>query len=140
MNGQRRRVCARLHLQADNGDKVSLVVIEEKSYFTFIPKIPHQDAREVLGFKEANLHIEKKRYNLRCKQRHVESHRKFKENSLPFTLLRTQIAQNTTMSGNRKPYGKKYMEQRTTFLIDEKGRRARRYRKVKPKNTHNCSF
>ena len=66
----------------------------------------------------------------------VESHRKFKAKfELPFPLLADEdhkIAEAYGAWGEKSMYGKKYMGIiRSTFLIDEKGKIAEVYEKVK---------
>lgn len=68
----------------------------------------------------------------------VESHKKFKkENNLPFILLSDPEAKVLKKYGVWKKktlYGKAFRGvERTTFLIDEKGRIKKIYRNVKPK-------
>ncbi len=128
-------------LQADNGDKVSLSSYRGKKVILyFYPKDSTSGCTaEALGFKEANLHIEKQNaIILGVSKDSVESHRKFKEkNSLPFTLLSDpdiEVQKQYDVWKQKTLYGKKYMgTERTTFLIDEKGIVKKVYRKVKPK-------
>jgi len=128
-------------LQADNGDKVSLSSYRGKKVILyFYPKDSTSGCTaEELGFKEANLHIEKQNaIILGVSKDSVESHRKFKEkNSLPFTLLSDpdiEVQKRYDVWKQKTLYGKKYMgTERTTFLIDEKGIVKKVYRKVKPK-------
>ena len=67
----------------------------------------------------------------------VKSHVKFKKKyGLPFTLLadtEKEAAQAYGVWKEKSMYGRKYMGvERTTFLIDAKGRVARVFEKVKP--------
>ena len=62
---------------------------------------------------------------------------KFKQkHELPFTLLcdtDNEVAQTYGVWKEKSMYGKKYMGiERTTFLIDKKGKIAKIFRKVKP--------
>lgn len=68
----------------------------------------------------------------------VKSHDKFKEKfCLPFILASdedTSVCQAYDVWGEKSMYGKKYMGiERTTFLIDAKGKIAHIWNKVKPK-------
>ena len=68
----------------------------------------------------------------------VESHKKFKKaHDLPFTLLSDPEAKVIDLYGiwkKRNMYGRTFMgTERTTFLIDEEGKIAKIYNKVKPK-------
>ena len=68
----------------------------------------------------------------------VESHKKFKKtHELPFTLLSDPEAKVIDLYGiwkKRNMYGRTFMgTERTTFLIDEDGKIAKIYNKVKPK-------
>ena len=68
----------------------------------------------------------------------VEAHQKFKRKfSLPFPLLADRdhaIADRYGVWGEKSMYGRKYQGvHRTTFVIDEQGRIARVFEKVKPK-------
>lgn len=67
----------------------------------------------------------------------VKSHVKFrKKYALPFTLLadtEKEVAQAYGVWKEKSMYGRKYMGvERTTFLIDAKGKVARVFEKVKP--------
>ncbi len=67
----------------------------------------------------------------------VRSHKKFEEKyGLPFPLLADEghaIAEKYGVWGEKSMYGKKYMGvDRATFVIDEKGRIAKIFPKVKP--------
>ena len=67
----------------------------------------------------------------------VKSHVKFKKKyGLPFTLLadtEKEVAQAYGVWKEKSMYGRKYMGvERTTFLIDAKGKVARVFEKVKP--------
>jgi peroxiredoxin Q/BCP len=66
-----------------------------------------------------------------------ESHRKFKKkHQLPFTLIADEdhaVAERYGVWGEKMNYGRKYWGVlRTTFIIDEHGRVARVFEKVKP--------
>jgi peroxiredoxin Q/BCP len=68
----------------------------------------------------------------------VASHKKFKAKyTLPFPLLADEdhaVAEAYGAWGQKSMYGRKYMGiLRSTFLIDEEGRIARVFEKVKPK-------
>jgi len=68
----------------------------------------------------------------------VKSHGKFKHKyALPFPLLADQdhaVAEAYGAWGEKSMYGRKYLGVlRTTFIIDEQGRVARVFEKVKPK-------
>ena len=67
----------------------------------------------------------------------VKSHQKFRDKyNLPFPLLADEdhaVAEAYGVWGEKSMYGRKYMGiLRTTFIIDEKGRIARVFEKVKP--------
>ena len=67
----------------------------------------------------------------------VKSHKKFEENnSLPFTLLSdedTKVIQAYDVWVEKSMYGRKYMGiERSTYLIDEKGKIIKTFQKVKP--------
>ena len=67
----------------------------------------------------------------------AKSHKKFAEKfSLPFTLLadpEKEIVQDYGVWGEKSMYGRKYMgTNRVTYLIDEKGKIAAVWPKVKP--------
>ncbi len=67
-----------------------------------------------------------------------DTHRKFKQKySLPFTLLSDETTEILNAYGvwkEKSMYGKKYMGiERTTFLIDEKGKILEIFKKVKVK-------
>jgi peroxiredoxin Q/BCP len=66
-----------------------------------------------------------------------EEQTKFRQkNDLPFTLLCDEdhsVAESYGVWKEKSMYGKKYMGiERTTFLIDEEGKVAQIFRKVKP--------
>jgi peroxiredoxin Q/BCP len=68
----------------------------------------------------------------------VKSHGKFKEKyELPFPLLADEdhaVAEAYGVWGEKSMYGRKYFGiLRTTFIIDEAGRVAKVFEKVKPK-------
>jgi peroxiredoxin Q/BCP len=68
----------------------------------------------------------------------VRSHEKFKAKlNLPFPLLADEdhhVAEKYGVWGEKSMYGRKYLGiRRTTFLIDEAGRIAKVFEKVKPK-------
>ncbi|HET7604029.1 MAG TPA: thioredoxin-dependent thiol peroxidase [Gemmatimonadales bacterium] len=67
----------------------------------------------------------------------IKSHQKFRDKfNLPFPLLADEdhsVAEAYGVWGEKSMYGRKYMGiLRTTFIIDEKGRIARVFEKVKP--------
>jgi peroxiredoxin Q/BCP len=67
----------------------------------------------------------------------IASHQKFKrKHELPFTLLADEdhaVAEAYGVWGEKKMYGRKYHGiLRTTFILDERGRVARVFNKVKP--------
>ncbi|HET9602897.1 MAG TPA: thioredoxin-dependent thiol peroxidase [Gemmatimonadales bacterium] len=67
----------------------------------------------------------------------IKSHKKFRDKfNLPFPLLADEdhaVAEAYGVWGEKSMYGRKYHGiLRTTFLIDEKGRVARVFEKVKP--------
>ncbi|MBP3868964.1 MAG: redoxin domain-containing protein, partial [Solobacterium sp.] len=66
----------------------------------------------------------------------VASHKKFEEkHSLPFTLLSdesTEVLQKYDVWKEKQMYGRTYMGiERSTYLIDEKGKIIKAYQKVK---------
>lgn len=88
-------------------------------------------ARDYKKFKNADIEI------IGISPDDVESHKKFGEKmEVPFILLadtETEIAKKFGVWGKKQFMGREYMGvNRTTFLIDEKGKIIRVFEKVKP--------
>jgi len=96
--------------------------------------------KEAVGFKEALPEIEKRNaVVLGVSKDSQESHRKFAEKyELPFILLSDpdlKVIQKYGVWVEKSMYGRKYMGvERSTFIIDEKGKIKKIFRKVKVKN------
>ncbi len=135
-------------LQTDNGRPISLSDYRgKKVVLYFYPKDETPGCTtEALGFKEAVAEFEKEgAVILGVSKDTVESHRKFKENhNLPFTLLsdpEAEVLKLYDVWKQKSLYGRTYMgTERTTFVIDENGKVAKVYRKVKPKGHAQMCF
>jgi peroxiredoxin Q/BCP len=121
------------------GNKVALKdFLGKKVVLYFYPKDNTSGCtKEALAFKEALPEIEKRNaVVLGVSKDSQESHVKFaKKYELPFTLLsdeKLKVIQKYGVWVEKSMYGKKYMGvQRSTFIIDEKGKVKKIFRKVK---------
>jgi peroxiredoxin Q/BCP len=117
-------------LFADNGKEVSLKKLKgHKVVLYFYPKDNTSGCtKEACDFKDNIKVFEKKEtVVIGVSKDSVESHKKFKSKfELPFTLLSDESAAIIEEYGvwkQKSMYGRKYMGiERTTFLIDEKGK------------------
>jgi len=124
------------------GNKVSLKdFLGKKVVLYFYPKDNTSGCtKEAVGFKEALPEIEKRNaVVLGVSKDSQESHRKFAEKyELPFVLLSDpdlKVIQKYGVWVEKSMYGRKYMGvERSTFIIDEKGKIKKIFRKVKVKN------
>lgn len=93
--------------------------------------------KEACGFRDHYPDItEKGAVVLGISKDNVASHKKFEEkHSLPFTLLSdesTEVLQKYDVWKEKQMYGRTYMGiERSTYLIDEKGKIIKAYQKVK---------
>lgn len=93
--------------------------------------------KEACGFRDRYPDItEKGAVVLGISKDNVASHKKFEEkHSLPFTLLSdesTEVLQKYDVWKEKQMYGRTYMGiERSTYLIDEKGKIIKAYQKVK---------
>ncbi len=121
------------------GNKVALKdFLGKKVVLYFYPKDNTSGCtKEALAFKEALPEIEKRNaVVLGVSKDSQESHVKFaKKYELPFTLLsdeKLKVIQKYGVWVEKSMYGKKYMGvERSTFIIDEKGKVKKIFRKVK---------
>ncbi|MBR3347064.1 MAG: thioredoxin-dependent thiol peroxidase, partial [Solobacterium sp.] len=92
--------------------------------------------KEACGFRDRYPDItEKGAVVLGISKDNVASHKKFEEkHSLPFTLLSdesTEVLQKYDVWKEKQMYGRTYMGiERSTYLIDEKGKIIKAYQKV----------
>jgi peroxiredoxin Q/BCP len=128
-------------LPSDSGESVSLSdFLGKKVVLYFYPKDGTlgctQEAKEfrdlVQNFKEEKAIV------IGISKDSVDSHRRFKQNNdLPFTLLSDPDGKVLEAYGvwkERSLYGRTFLGiERSTFLIDEKGKVLKVYRNVKPK-------
>ena len=95
---------------------------------------------EACGFRDRYPDIQEKgAVVLGISKDSVKSHKKFETNhELPFTLLSdesTEVLQKYDVWKEKTLYGRKYMGiERSTYLIDEKGKIIKAYQKVKAKS------
>ncbi len=95
---------------------------------------------EACGFRDRYPDIEEKgAVVLGVSKDSVKSHKKFEtSHELPFTLLSdesTEVLQKYDVWKEKTLYGRKYMGiERSTYLIDEKGKIIKAYQKVKAKS------
>ncbi len=121
------------------GNKVSLKsFLGKKVVLYFYPKDNTSGCtKEALAFKEALPEIEKRNaVIIGISKDSQESHVKFaKKYELPFTLLSDtdlKVIQKYGVWVEKSMYGRKYMGvERSTFIIDEKGKIKKIFRKVK---------
>lgn len=126
-------------LNDDKGNKISLKDLKgSKVVLYFYPKdMTSGCTKEAVDFKENN--DEFKKLNTKVigvSKDSVKSHQKFIEKyELPFPLLsdeETLINQKYEVWKEKSMYGRKYMgTERSTFIIDEEGKIAKIYPKVK---------
>lgn len=117
-------------LLSDNGKEVSLKKLKgHKVVLYFYPKDNTSGCtKEACDFKDSIKVFEKKEtVVIGVSRDSVDSHKKFKSKfDLPFTLLSDESATMLEEYGvwkEKSMYGRKYMGiERTTFLIDEKGK------------------
>ena len=128
-------------LPSDTGERVSLSdFLGKKVVLYFYPKdgTPGctQEARE---FRDLAREFEKeKAVVVEISKDSVESHKRFrKNNDIPFSLLSDSDGKVLEAYGvwkKKSLYGRTFLgTERSTFLIDEKGKVAKVYRNVKPK-------
>ena len=121
------------------GNKVALKdFLGKKVVLYFYPKDNTSGCtKEAVGFKEALPEIEKRNaVVIGISKDSQESHIKFaKKYDLPFTLLSDpdlKVIQKYGVWVEKSMYGRKYMGvERSTFIIDEKGKVKKIFRKVK---------
>ena len=121
------------------GNKVSLKsFLGKKVVLYFYPKDNTSGCtKEALGFKEALPEIEKRNaVVIGISKDSQESHQKFiAKYDLPFILLsdpELKVIQKYGVWVEKSMYGRKYMGvERSTFIIDEKGKIKKIFRKVK---------
>ncbi|MFZ4592034.1 MAG: thioredoxin-dependent thiol peroxidase [Ignavibacteria bacterium] len=126
-------------LLSENGKEVTLKKLKgNKVVLYFYPKDDTSGCtQEACDFKDSIKVFEKKETCvIGISKDSVESHKKFKTKyELPFTLLSdesTKVLADYGVWKEKSMYGKKYMGiERTTFLIDEKGKIKEIWNKVK---------
>lgn len=129
---------------ATNGQTISLKELKGKNVVVyFYPKDDTPGCMvEACGFRDTFKEIEKQNaVLLGVSPDGIKSHEKFiKKFNLPFVLLADEdkkIASDYGVWVEKSMYGKKYMGvARTTFVIDEEGKIAKVFEKVKPEG-HN---
>ena len=127
-------------LQSDTGETVSLDGLRgRKVVLYFYPKDDTPECTvEACEFRDSWSAVKKTGAALfGVSPDKIESHQKFKKKfDLPFPLLADPdhtAAEAYGAWGEKSMYGKKYLGiLRTTFVIDEKGKIARVFEKVKP--------
>lgn len=126
-------------LLSENGKEVTLKKLKgHKVVLYFYPKDDTSGCtKEACDFKDSIKVFEKKEtVVIGVSKDSVESHKKFKTKyELPFTLLSDESTKMLSDYGvwkEKSMYGRKYMGiERTTFLIDEKGKIKEIWEKVK---------
>lgn len=126
-------------LQSDTGEKINLKDLKGKKVILyFYPKDNTSGCtKEACDFRDSIKTFNKKNaVIIGVSKDSTESHRKFKSKyELPFTLLSDESADILKKYGvwkEKSMYGRKYMGiERTTFIINEKGKIERIYNKVK---------
>ncbi|MEN3037603.1 MAG: thioredoxin-dependent thiol peroxidase [Candidatus Kryptonium sp.] len=126
-------------LPSDTGEKISLKDFRgKKVVLYFYPKDDTPGCtKEACSFRDnINLILEKGAIVIGVSADSVESHKKFKEKyNLNFPLLsdeKHKVLEKYGVWKERSLYGKKFMgTERTTFIIDEQGKIAHIFRKVK---------
>lgn len=127
-------------LPADDGSTIALHDLKgKKVVLYFYPKDDTSGCtKEACGFRDSWRDVQRLgAVVLGVSPDGVTSHAKFKQKySLPFPLLadeRHEVAEAYGVWGEKSMYGRKYMGVlRSTFVIDEQGRIARVFEKVKP--------
>jgi len=128
-------------LQSDAGETISLAQLKgRKVVLYFYPKDDTSGCTvEACDFRDNWAQVKQAGVTvLGVSPDGVESHGKFKRKyKLPFPLLADPdhaVAEQFGVWGEKSMYGRKYFGiLRTTFLIDEAGRIAKVFEKVKPK-------
>lgn len=123
-----------------NGNKHSLKdYLGKKVILYFYPKDNTSGCtKEACSFRDIYPDIKKKgAVVIGISKDSVKSHKSFEEkNDLPFILLSdedTKVIQKYDVWKEKSMYGRKYMGiERSTYLIDEKGKIIETYQKVKP--------
>ena len=126
-------------LQSDTGEKINLKDLKGKKVILyFYPKDNTSGCtKEACDFRDSIKTFNKRNaVIIGVSKDSTESHRKFKSKyELPFTLLSDESADILKKYGvwkEKSMYGRKYMGiERTTFIINEKGKIERIYNKVK---------
>ena len=126
-------------LPGEGGSKVKLSDFRGKRVILYF--YPKDDTpgctTQACGFRDAYPQIEEKNaVVIGISPDGEKSHRKFKtKHNLPFILLSDEdhrVAEEYGAWGEKSMYGRKYMGvERATFLIDEKGKVSKSWRKVK---------
>jgi peroxiredoxin Q/BCP len=127
-------------LPADDGSTIALTDLNgKKVVLYFYPKDDTSGCtKEACGFRDSWRDVQQLgAVVLGVSPDGVASHGKFKQKySLPFPLLADethQVAEAYGAWGEKSMYGRKYMGiLRSTFVIDEQGRIAKVFEKVKP--------
>jgi peroxiredoxin Q/BCP len=123
----------------DSGSKVSLNAFKgKKVVLYFYPKDDTSGCtKEACSFRDSIKVFEKNNtVVIGVSKDNIASHQKFKKKyDLPFTLLSDESTEMLSQYGvwkEKSMYGKKYMGiERTTFIIDEKGKIMEIFNKVK---------
>ena len=123
-----------------NGEKHSLKdYLGQKVILYFYPKDNTSGCtKQACGFRDLYPAIQEKgAVVLGISKDSVASHKKFEGNhDLPFTLLSdpdAKVIQKYDVWKEKSMYGRKYMGiERSTYLIDEKGKIIKAFQKVKP--------
>ncbi len=126
-------------LLSDTGEKVNLKDLKgKKVVLYFYPKDDTSGCtKEACSFRDNIKIIEKKNaVVIGVSKDSVSSHQKFKKKyDLPFTLLSDEnldMLKKYDVWKEKSMYGKKYMGiERTTYIIDEKGKISEIFNKVK---------
>lgn len=126
-------------LPSDTGEKISLKDFRgKKVVLYFYPKDDTPGCtKEACSFRDnINQILERQAVVIGVSADSIESHKKFKEKyNLNFPLLsdeKHRVLEKYGVWKERSLYGKKFMgTERTTFIIDENGRIAHIFRKVK---------
>jgi peroxiredoxin Q/BCP len=126
-------------LHADDGSTISLDGLKgKKVVLYFYPKdLTPGCTTEACEFRDNWGALKRYAVVLGVSPDSIESHRKFRDkHALNFPLLEDtnyQVSDAYGVWGEKSMYGRKYMGVlRTTFVIDEQGRIARIFEKVKP--------
>lgn len=127
-------------LEADDGETVRLRDLRGRSIVLYF--YPRDDTsgctKEACGFRDHLEEFESRGWTvLGVSPDGIESHRRFREkHGLGFRLLADpdhRVAEAYGAWGTKKMYGREFEGiLRSTFLIDEEGRIAKTYRRVRP--------